>query len=105
MKAGIWDKLMDAVRARELIVSGWSTELRSGFIIWRQRWKRIIKIAALEEVGVALRRKSVPLRGKGLRIKIAIAPGQAHYLTVARELLNAIQPGGMLLADKAYDAD
>jgi len=43
--------------------------------------------------------------GKGLPIKVAITPGNAHDLTAAGELLNDPPPGGMLLADKAYDAD
>lgn len=43
--------------------------------------------------------------GKGLPIKIAITPGQTHDLTVASKLLSELSPGGMVLADKAYDAD
>lgn len=43
--------------------------------------------------------------GTGLPIKIAITPGHAHDLTAAKELLTDLSPGGMVLADKAYDAD
>ncbi len=42
---------------------------------------------------------------KGCQIKIAITPGNAHDLTAASELLSDLTPGGMLLADRAYDAD
>jgi hypothetical protein len=43
--------------------------------------------------------------GKLLPIKIAVTPGHAHDLTAATELLTDLSPGGMILADKAYDAD
>lgn len=42
---------------------------------------------------------------KGLPIKVAITPGESHDLVPARELLQDMQKGQVLLADKAYDAD
>jgi error-prone DNA polymerase len=43
--------------------------------------------------------------GFGLPVKITITPGQAHDLTAAEELIDCVDDGDMLLADKAYDAD
>jgi transposase len=41
----------------------------------------------------------------GLPVRLAISPGQMHDARAAEDLLSAIEPGEMLLADKAYDAD
>lgn len=38
-------------------------------------------------------------------MRLAISPGQTHDAKAAEDLLSAISPGQMLLADKAYDAD
>ena len=38
-------------------------------------------------------------------MRIAITPGQANDITAARELLQDIEEGQIVLADKAYDAD
>ncbi len=43
--------------------------------------------------------------GQGLPIKIVVTPRHANDLTAASDLLNDVSHGGMLLADKAYDAD
>jgi len=42
---------------------------------------------------------------RGLPLRLAITPGQAHDITVAADLLAGIGQGQILLADKAYDAD
>lgn len=41
----------------------------------------------------------------GLPIRLVLTAGQAHDSTVARELLDGLPDGAMLLADKAYDTD
>ena len=43
--------------------------------------------------------------GDGLPVRISITPGQTHDAKAADELLTDIQPGQVLLGDKAYDAD
>ena len=41
----------------------------------------------------------------GLPIRLKLTPGQAHDAPVCKRLLDALQPGQYVLADKAYDAD
>ena len=41
----------------------------------------------------------------GLPLRYLLTPGQAHDAPPARILLNSLQPGQVVLADKAYDAD
>ena len=41
----------------------------------------------------------------GLPIRLALAPGHQHDSLSAATLLDGVQEGGMLLADKAYDSD
>jgi transposase len=42
---------------------------------------------------------------KGLPIRLALSPGQAHDASLIDELLKGLPQGAMLLGDKAYDAD
>ena len=42
---------------------------------------------------------------RGLPVRLAITPGQAHDITAARELLDVVEEGQIVLGDKAYDAD
>lgn len=41
----------------------------------------------------------------GLPLRYLLTPGQANDAPPARILLNSLQPGQVVLADKAYDAD
>jgi len=41
----------------------------------------------------------------GLPIRLHLTPGQDHDAPVCRVLLDQLQPGQSVLADKAYDAD
>lgn len=41
----------------------------------------------------------------GLPIRFELTPGQAHDAPPCKRLLDALQPGQHVLADKAYDAD
>jgi transposase len=43
--------------------------------------------------------------GAGLPLRLSITPGHAHDSKAAAELLEDMEKGQMLLADKAYDAD
>jgi transposase len=42
---------------------------------------------------------------RGRPIQLLITPGQAHDLTVAEHLLADLDPGTIVIGDKAYDAD
>ncbi len=42
---------------------------------------------------------------RGLPIKLVLTPGQDHDINGAALLLNDLPDGGILLGDKAYDAD
>lgn len=43
--------------------------------------------------------------GNGLPVRLALSPGEAHDVQLARKLLSRLKPGSMLLADRGYDAD
>jgi transposase len=43
--------------------------------------------------------------GRGLPIRFALTPGQAHDAQCAADLLGRLAEGCVVLADKAYDAD
>ena len=106
MKAAIWDRLMDALASPSddsvTMIEGTSVRVHHlaatlkrdhpDRCLGRSRGGLTTKIHALTN-------------GKGLPIKVSITPGHAHDLTAANELLNDLAPGGMLLGDKAYDAD
>ncbi len=42
---------------------------------------------------------------RGLPIRLALSPGQAHDASLIEELLEGLPRGAMLLGDRAYDAD
>jgi transposase len=41
----------------------------------------------------------------GLPVRLALSPGEAHDVRLARKLLSRRKSGSMLLADRGYDAD
>jgi transposase len=41
----------------------------------------------------------------GLPVRLALSPGEAHDVRLARKLLSRLKSGSMVLADRAYDAD
>lgn len=41
----------------------------------------------------------------GLPVRLALSPGEAHDVRLARKLLSRLKSGSMLLADRGYDAD
>ena len=41
----------------------------------------------------------------GLPVRLALSPGEAHDVRLARRLLSRLKSGSMLLADRGYDAD
>ncbi|MGY3357268.1 transposase [Bradyrhizobium sp. GM0.4] len=41
----------------------------------------------------------------GRPVRLALSPGEAHDVRLARKLLSRLQCGAMLLADRGYDAD
>lgn len=41
----------------------------------------------------------------GLPLRLHLTPGQAHDAPASKYLLDKLQPGQVVLADKAYDAD
>jgi transposase len=41
----------------------------------------------------------------GLPIRLALTPGEAHDIRLARKLLSRLKPKSMLLADRGYDAN
>lgn len=104
-KAGVWDRLMDAITAAhdgdiQMIDS---TSVRAhqqaatakgggDHCLGRSRGGLTTKI-------------HVVVDAQGLPIRLGLTAGQAHDGQIANSLLDDLGPGTIVLADKAYDAD
>ena len=42
---------------------------------------------------------------KGLPVRLALCPGEAHDVPLAGNMLSRLEAGSMLLADRGYHAD
>lgn len=106
MRAGIWDGLMDALTspsdAGVTMIDG--TPVRVHHLAATLKADHQDRCLGRSRGGLTTKIHAVT-DGKGLPIKITITPGNAHDLLAESELINDLRPGGMLLADKAYDAD
>ncbi|MGZ3305878.1 MAG: IS5 family transposase [Asticcacaulis sp.] len=105
-KAGVWDRLMDAISEKH----GGNLRMIDGRSIRVHHSAATLKKATpdrcLGRSQGGLTTKIHALTDKlGLPVRITITPGQAQDLTAANELLAEIKGGETLLADKAYDAD
>jgi transposase len=105
-KAGVWDRLMEAVTAAhdcdvQMIDSSSvrvhqhaanTTESGGDRCMGRSRGGLTTKIHALTDA-------------RGLPLELILTPGQAADCPTAAKLLGRLREGTILLADKAYDAD
>ncbi|WP_157134739.1 IS5 family transposase [Sphingomonas sp. PAMC 26605] len=105
-KAGVWDRLMDAItaaydgdiqmidstsiRAHQQAATGKKGDL--DHCLGRSRGGLTTKIHALVDA-------------QGLPIRLSLTAGQAHDGPAAYRLLDRLDPRTIVLADKAYDAD
>ena len=105
-KAGIWDRLMDAiVKAHD----GEVQMIDSSIVRVHQHASGGKKESGDRCVGRSRGGLTTKIHARGRRPRPAgpalITPGQAHDLTAAEPPARCLEPRTIVLADKAYDAD
>jgi transposase len=105
-KAGIWDRLMDAiVKAHD----GKVQMIDSSIVRVHQHAsgvKKRVEFVVSVEAGAGSRRRSTrAVDGKGRPVRLLISPGNDHDITCARALLDGLEQRAVVIADKGYDAD
>ena len=104
-RAGVWDRLLDAVSKA---YDGDIQMIDSSSIpsAWRKRPKKDGRSRCMGRSRGGLTTKIHALvDAEGLPIALKLSEGQAHDGRSAREMLDKLGEGQILLADRAYDAD
>ncbi|WP_411970574.1 MULTISPECIES: IS5 family transposase [Mesorhizobium] len=104
-KAGVWDRLMDAISAAH---DGAIQMIDSTSIRAHQQAATAKKggqiIVSVSRSGLTTKIHVVD-DAQGLPIRLGLTAGQAHDGQIADRLLDHLGPRTIVLADKAYDAD
>ena len=105
-KAGVWDRLMDAVSAAfdgdiQMIDS---TSIRAHQQAATAK-KRGQDHCLGRSRGGLTTKIHVVVDARGLPVRLGLSAGQAHDAPAAHGLLDRLRPGAIVLANKAYDAD
>ncbi|OYZ95268.1 MAG: hypothetical protein B7Y08_08060 [Rhodospirillales bacterium 24-66-33] len=105
-KAGIWDRLMDAIIAAH---DGKVQMIDSTVVRVHQQAAAQKKQAGDACIGRSrgglTTKLHVRVVGNGLPVQLELSPGQANDAPMAELLLNDLPRGAVVLADRAYDAD
>jgi len=105
-KAGIWDRLMDAIIAAH---DGKVQMIDSTIVRVHQQAAAQKKQAGDACIGRSrgglTTKLHVRVVGNGLPVQLELSPGQANDAPMAELLLNDLPRGAVVLADRAYDAD
>ena len=105
-KAGIWDRLMDAVTKAH---NGNVQMIDSSMVRVHQHAsgvKKRVEIVVWAEAEAGSRRRSMRASTpKGRPVRLLITPGQDHDVTCAEALLDGLERRAVVIADKGYDAD
>ncbi|WP_238858237.1 IS5 family transposase [Faunimonas pinastri] len=88
-KAGVWDRLMNAIRAHQQAATA----------------KRGVQIIVSVSRGGLTTKIHVVVDAQGLPVRLALPAGQTHDGQIVDSLLDHLGPRTIVLADKAYDAD
>ena len=103
--AGVWDRILTAISHREDA----DVQMIDSTIVRAHQHATCVKHGASEDLGRSRGGLTTKIHAvvdaNGLPIKLALAPGHQHDSLSAADLLDDVREGGMLLADKAYDAD
>ena len=103
--AGVWDRILTSISHRKDA----DVQMIDSTILRAHQHATCVRHGAAEELGRSrggLTTKIHPVvNANGLPIRLALAPGHQHDSLSATTLLDDIQEGGMLLADKGYDSD
>jgi transposase len=105
-KAGIWDRLMDAIIAAH---DGKVQMIDSTVVRVHQQAAAQKKQAGDACIGRSrgglTTKLHVRVVGNGLPVQLELSPGQANDAPMAELLLNDLPRGAVVLADRAYDAN
>ena len=103
--AGVWDRILTAI-------SQWDdaeVQMIDSTIVRAHQHASCIRNSTSEGFGRSrgglTTKIHAVVNATGLPLQIAITGGQNHDSTQARDLLKELPNGGMVLADKAYDAN
>ncbi|MEW5963888.1 MAG: IS5 family transposase [Pseudomonadota bacterium] len=105
-KAGIWDRLMDAVvKAHD----GRVQMIDSSSVRVHQHACGVKKKSGVRCVGRSRGGLTTKIHarvdGKGRPVRLLISPGNGHDIVCAEALLAGLEPRAVVIADKGYDAD
>lgn len=102
--AGVWDRILAAISHREDA----EVQMIDSTIVRAHQHASCIPNSAEEAIGCSRGGMSTKIHAvvdaKGLPLHVAITGGQQHDSLAAHTLLVDLPSGGMVLADKAYDA-
>jgi transposase len=105
-KAGVWDRLMDAITAAH---DGDIQMIDSTSVRAHQQSATAKRGSADHGLGRSrgglTTKIHVVVDARGLPIRLGLTAGQTHNGQIADTLLNRLRPRTIVLADKAYDAD
>jgi transposase len=104
-RAGVWGRIIDALAsAHDAAVQMIDTSIvrvhQHGACITRNQHQSMGRSRG----GLTSKIHAV-VDGNGLPVRLALSPGEAHDVRLARKLLSRLKSGAMLLADRGYDAD
>lgn len=102
--AGVWDRILDAFSHHDDA----RVQMIDSTVVRAHQHATCIKHGATEELGRSRGGLTTKIHAvvdaNGLPLHVALTGGQQHDGLGARALLEGLPSGGMLLADKAYDA-
>jgi transposase len=102
--AGVWDRILDVVSHHDDA----DVQMIDSTVVRAHQHATCIKRGATEELGRSRGGLTTKIHAvvdaNGLPLHITLTGGQQHDSVVVRALLEDLPSGGMLLADKAYDA-
>ncbi|MCL5776448.1 IS5 family transposase [Limibaculum sp. FT325] len=103
--AGVWDRVLAAISRRDDA----DVQMIDSTIVRAHQHATCIKHGVTEEFGRSRGGLTTKIHavvdGNGLPLRLALAPGHQHDSLSATALIEGLPEGGMLLADKAYDAN
>ncbi|MGB0684433.1 MAG: IS5 family transposase [Magnetovibrionaceae bacterium] len=104
-KAGFWDRVMDAVTEAHdgdvQMIDGTSVRVHHSAATLKKSHPD--RCMGRSRGGLTTKIHAFTDRN-GLPIRLSLSEGQTHDIKAAKDLLSALQPRQLVLADKAYDA-
>lgn len=104
-KAGVWDRVMDAIRdaygGDVRMIDGTRVSVHHAAATLKSHPDRCLGRSR----GGLTTKIHAPTDADGLPVNVTITPGQTHDIRAAAALLADVRQGQMVLADRAYDAD